>query len=270
MRITSEDAGLHQSSRMDLKKPPVVETSLGCFFAEIQGWNVLHFGALWQKFRKKYPFVEFPPPIIQNIQLPLTVTLSPGDSPIPVRALFTDSPKTQLVQLQTNLFLHNWRKREESPTYEHYDQILPLFKEDWQTFTAFLEEEKLSRPKPMRCEMTYFNHVVRGEHWASYEDLPKLFRAWRGFSGDTIFKNIEQAALNVVQAVGRGKINIVMSPGVRHSDGKEILQMNFTASRITEASEDKDLFDGLNECHEIALKAFREFVTEDALKTWGA
>jgi uncharacterized protein (TIGR04255 family) len=255
---------------MDLRKPPVVETSLGCFFAGIEGWNILHFGALWEKFRTKYPNVEFPPPLIQNVELPLTIRFSPGDSVIPIRALFTDQLKTQLVQLQTNLFLHNWRKRDENPTYEHYDHILPLFKEDWEVFTSFLEEQKLKRPKFTRCEMTYFNHIVRGEHWNAYEDLPKLFRVWRGFDATSAFKNIEQAAFNVVQSIGRGKVNVVVSPGVRLSDGKEILQMNVTAARTTEGSEDKELFDGLNECHEISLKAFREFVTRDALRQWGA
>jgi uncharacterized protein (TIGR04255 family) len=256
---------------MDLQKPPVVETSLGCFFPEIPGWNIIHFGALWEKFREKYPNVEFPPPVIQNIEIPATFRWSPGDQIIPIRALFTDQQKTQLVQLQvqpqTSLFMHNWRKRDEHPTYEHYDHIFPLFREDWEVFTSFLKEQKLARPKFTRCEMTYFNHIVRGEHWNVYEDLPKLFRVWRGFDGS---RNIEQAAFNVVQSIGKGKVNIVVSPGVRLSDGKEILQMNVTTIQTTEGSEDHVLFEGLNNCHEIALKAFREFVTDDALNQWGA
>jgi len=270
MRTSSESAGLHQSSKMDLRKPPVVETSLGCFFEEIAGWNILHFGALWARFREKYPHAEFPPPIIQLPESAAPIRLQPGNTFLPIRALFTDERKTQLVQLQTNLFLHNWRKRDESPTYEHYDHILPLFKADWADFTSFLNDQKLERPRFARCEMTYFNHVVRGEHWNVYADLPKLFRVWRGFDGNSIFRSIEQAAFNVVQPIGKGKVNIVVSPGVRLSDGKEILQMNVTATRITEGSEDKDLFDGLNECHDISLQAFREFVTDDALKVWEA
>ncbi len=275
MQTSSENAGLRQSSTsLDLRKPPVVETSLGCYFSEISGWNVLHFGALWEKFRAKYPNVEFPPPVVPILEAPITLSWSPGDSLVPIRALFTDERKTQLVQIQmhpqTNLFMHNWRKRDEHPTYEHYDHILPLFKEDWGVFTSFLKEQKLTRPKFTRCEMTYFNHIVRDEHWATYADLPKLFRVWRGFDANSIFKNIEQAAFNVVQAIGKGKVNVVVSPGVRLADGKEVLQLTVTAIRVTEGSEDKDLFDGLNECHDIALKAFREFVTDETLKGWGA
>jgi uncharacterized protein (TIGR04255 family) len=253
---------------MDLEKPPVIETSLGCFFSRIEGWNVLHFGALWDRFREKYPLAEFPPPILPMLEPPIRIQWSPGDVLIPIRSLFTDASKTQLVQLQADLFLHNWRKTDKTPNYEHYDRILPLFKEDWATFSSFLEEQSLRRPTISRCEMTYFNHIVRGEHWQDYADFPRLFRAWRGFEKDSVFGNIELAAFNVVQAIGRGKVTMVVSPGVRTLDGKEILQMNVTATRVPDGSEDKDLFAGLDDCHEIALKAFNSFVTEEALQKW--
>jgi len=46
--------------------------------------------------------------------------------------------------------------------------------------------------------------------------------------------------------------------------------MIVTATRATEGSEDKDSFDGLNESYDIALRAFQGFVTDEALKGWGA
>src|SRR5215813_5012343 len=74
-----------QFPSIDLKKPPIVETSLGCFFSAITGWNVLHFGALFESFRGKYPNVEFPPPVVEQPQLPVTVSWTPGDLLIPIR-----------------------------------------------------------------------------------------------------------------------------------------------------------------------------------------
>jgi uncharacterized protein (TIGR04255 family) len=274
MGTSSQSANQDQSFAMDLKNPPVVETSLGCFFAGIPGWNIIHFGALWDKFRGKYPNVEFPTPLIQNVELPATIRFEPGDQLIPIRVLFTDDWKTQLVQLQmhshASLFLHNWRKMSDHPAYTHYDHVLPLFKKDWQTFTAFLEEHHLARPQQGRCEITYFNHLVRGEHWNTYDDLPKMFRVWHGFDAPSMFKTVEQAAFNVVQSIDKVRVNIVVSPGVRRFDGKEILQMNVTAMQARESLEDKDLFEGLNDCHTVSLKAFQSFVTDDVLKAWGA
>src|SRR5260221_2726440 len=271
MRTPSGNAELHQSTiSMDLKRPPVVETSLGCFFTGVEGWNILHFGALWEKFRAKYPKVDFPPAVVQVADPPGHFRLMPGQPVFPIRAVFTDERKTQLVQIQTDLFLHNWRKSDENPAYEHYDHIFPLFKADWEAFTSFLREQKLPRPKLSRCEVTYFNHLVRGENWGEYETFPKLFRFWRGFEKGSVFSKLEAAALNLVQTIGKGKATVVVAPGVRLSDGKEILQVNFTATRTPENSEDRDLFDGLNECHDIALVAFKDIFTDEALKAWRA
>jgi uncharacterized protein (TIGR04255 family) len=255
---------------MDFDKPPVAETSLGFFISKIPGWNVLHFGALWERFKKKYPLTEFPPPIISGIVgPPITLQWTPSESMIPLRILFTDTSRTQLVQVQNDFFFHNWRKTDKTPNYAHYDQMLPLFKEDWGTFLEFLKIEGLDRPKVLRCEMSYFNHIVRGQDWENFEDLPRLFRVWRGFDKSGVFTNLEVAAFNVAHSVGKGKAQIVVSPGVRTADGKEILQMNVTASVVPNGSEDEVLFEALGECHHIALTSFDSFMTDEALNKWG-
>lgn len=255
---------------MDFDKPPVVETSLGFVFNKIAGWNVLHFGALREHFKTKYPFTEFPPPIIATpIVPPVTVQWSPSESIVPLRTLFTDATRSQLVQVQNEFFLHNWRKTDKTPNYEHYDQILPLFQQDWNTYLSFLSTEDLVRPTVLRCEMSYFNHIVRGQDWEMFEDLPRVFRLWRGFDKNPVFNSIEFVAFNIVQPVGRGKIQIVVSPGVRTTDGKEILQVNLTASVVPSGSEDEPLFEALAGCHQIALQSFDNFFTDEVLSKWG-
>ncbi|MGC9225045.1 MAG: hypothetical protein ACP5E2_14070, partial [Terracidiphilus sp.] len=42
----------------EFKNPPVVETALAIEFAPIKGWSVVHYGALWERFRSRYPKVE--------------------------------------------------------------------------------------------------------------------------------------------------------------------------------------------------------------------
>jgi uncharacterized protein (TIGR04255 family) len=257
-------------SSMDVDNPPVIETSLGFFIAKIAGWNVLHFGALREHFKHKYPVTEFPPPIIQPIAgPPVTLQWSPSESMIPLRALFTDESRTQLVQVQNEFFLHNWRKTDKTTNYAHFEQMLPLFKQDWRTYLEFLRSQQLDKPKVLRCEMSYFNHIVRGRDWESFEDFPSLFRVWRGFEKGGVFKNLESATFNIAQSIGKGKAQIFVSPGVRSLDGKEILQMNVTASTVPNGSEDDELFEALTECHRIALKAFDAFITDESLKKWG-
>lgn len=255
---------------MDFDRPPAVETSLGFFFNKIAGWNVLHFGALWERFKNKYALTEFPPPIIATPTVPpLTLQWSPSESIIPLRVLFTDASRSQLVQVQNEFFLHNWRKTDETPDYQHYDHILPLFREDWSIYLTFLEGQKLPRPAILRSEMSYFNHIVRGQDFETYEDLPKVFRNWRGFEKNPVFNSLEFAAFNVVQPVGVGKIQVVVGPGVRTTDGKEILQVNLTASVVPSGSGNDSIFLALSGCHQIALQSFDSFFTDEMLAKWG-
>lgn len=262
--------------KFDLQKPPAVETSLGFYFPRVAGWNILHFGALWGKFREKYPITEFPAPVIPNLgNPPIKIEWNPSETIIPIRTCFTNADKTQLVQFQDNplretMFLHNWRKTEATMDYQHYDAVLPLFKRDWATFLEFLSEYDLPRPAVTRCELSYFNHIVRGEDWQEYADLPGLFRAWRGFDKDSVFKQPVFVGFNVVQVVGNGQISIAVGPAVRTTDGKEILQMNVTGVATVTETGDSSLFAGLAECHEIAIRGFRSFVTDEALLKWGA
>src|SRR5882672_5107387 len=68
MNTPSERVVPHVSYRsllVDFENPPVVETSLGFYFQKVEGWNLLHYGSLWEKFRAKYPKVQFLPPVME-------------------------------------------------------------------------------------------------------------------------------------------------------------------------------------------------------------
>src|SRR5258708_36515350 len=131
-------------------------------------WNLINYGLIWEKFRSKYPSAEFKPPIGE---MQLSLTPNPDFTDLALRALFVDNSKTQLVQIQNGCFLRNWRKTPEIPRYQHYEKVLPAFKEDWLIFVASMRELYPVDLEVRRCEMTYFNHLVRGEDWDDFSDF---------------------------------------------------------------------------------------------------
>lgn len=109
----------------DYASPPAVETALGVRFSPIQGWNLFHYGLLLSKFKREYPKQELRPPIGE-----MTLQFSAGEhgfANIPVRCWFINGDDTQLVQVQNDCFIRNWRKTETTPDYLHYDVIRPCF-----------------------------------------------------------------------------------------------------------------------------------------------
>lgn len=60
----------------------VAETATGFYFQRIEGWNVLHHGALWERFRTEYPKYEFLPTLLET---------PPHIASLPTRVGFVDN-----------------------------------------------------------------------------------------------------------------------------------------------------------------------------------
>ena len=248
----------------DLVNPPVGEASVGFYFQRIQGWNPIHQGALWEKFRERYPEVEILPPLLDAAPQP-RVTFD--FTSFLVRTCFVDKTKTQVVQVQDGLVLHNWRKMNEG-RYQRYEAIRSLLREDWLNFHGYLQESSFNRPTVMRCEMSYFNHLVRGVDWEDFSDLPKIFTVWRGSPRSSGSGKLQMASFALSFRLEKGTVNIAVQPAVRSTDGKEILQFILSSSVVPNGSEEDEIFQSLDECHENAARAFMEFTTEQARERW--
>ena len=245
--------------------PPVTETSVGFYFQKIEGWHLLHQGLLWSKFRTEYSELEILPTIMDagpqhRLQLDF-------NAPV-LRTGFSDSTRTKLVQIQDGLLLHNWRKTPEAPKYKRYEMVRSLFREDWNIFRGYLREASLKDPIVSKCEMSYFNHLVRGEEWKDFSDLSEIFTTWRGVSQPAASGTLQMAAFNVAYRVDRGIVNVAVQPGIRSNDGKEVIQLTLSSYVAPNNSEDEELFRTLDECHENAARAFVDFTTDKVRERW--
>jgi len=251
--------------RLHFDNPPVTETSIGFYFQKIEGWNLLHQGVLWERFRAKYPVLEILPPILDvapQTKLHLDLT-----SPI-MRTGFSNREKTQLVQIQDGLLLHNWRKTTESPEYHRYAETRQQLHEDWNTFWGYLRQNSLKDPAVSRCEVSYFNHFVRNEDWKDFSELSDIFTVWKALPQSSSYGTVHMAGFNVFYQLDSGVANIAVQPAIRSSDGKEIIQFTLTSSALPQSSEEGELFRCLDECHENARRVFVDFTTEKVRERW--
>src|SRR5258707_6705163 len=157
----------------------------------------------------------------------MQLTFAPNSdfTSLPLRAFFVDTSKTQLVQIQNGCFLRNWRKTPETPKYQDHDEVLPIFREDWLSFVAAMREISSGDLEVKRCEMTYFNHLVRGEDWTDFSDFEAYYSMWRGTSGLDTFSKLKMIAISTNYKISNGKIQIKFPPGVDQNDGEEAVQL---------------------------------------------
>src|SRR2546421_522972 len=127
-------------------KPPVIETVLGVQFAPLKAFSIPHFGLFWSTIRDDYPQQAMMPPlgnVVEDFAAPLVpdkIGISFVSEP-EARCWFLNASGTELIQLQRDRFVRNWRKVTGIEGYPSYDLLKPRFEQDWARLLNFLERE---------------------------------------------------------------------------------------------------------------------------------
>jgi uncharacterized protein (TIGR04255 family) len=171
----------------DFDSPPVVETVLSVQFEPLPLLNTAHLGLLWNEYSVTFPKSEDRPPLQPVVeQFPESPVARVGlklqaleNFPAP-RIWFTNDPGSEMIQVQNDRFIKNWRKEGERGRYPRYDEkIRPNFDRDYAIFLAFLDKNHLGAPRVNQCEVMYVNHILAGQGWEHYSDVEKIFTFWR-------------------------------------------------------------------------------------------
>ena len=89
-----------------------------------------------------------------------------------------DAERRELIQIQHDRFIRNWRKSGIDDRYPRYEgHIRPHFDSDYRAFRSFVEGEGVGEVAPVQCEIAYFNQIkTAGGVWDSMSDMHKVFR----------------------------------------------------------------------------------------------
>jgi len=247
----------------EYKSPPVVETAFAIEFAPLPGWNLLHFGALWQKFRVAYPKAEVVPAFSVHGDLEIT-------NP-PLRFFCASEDGTQLIQLRTGAFVRNWRARPNYEEYPRYRTTRPSFEADLSVFWDFLTENGFPLPEVWKCEVTYVNHFLRGREWTEASDLCKVLPVLSFPALSPLLSNLTQLrfAFNYELEGGTGNLLIQLTPGLT-PDGTELLQLTLTAYGAPQSSNLPDLMAWMDRGRFAVVQGFSDFTSTQAqTQFWG-
>jgi uncharacterized protein (TIGR04255 family) len=235
-------------------------------FAPISKWSALHFGLFWEKVRVFYPDTEIR---LATGQTALAFSVA-ETCDFPIRALFLDASGNQLLQVQRNAFIRNWRQTAQTTEYEHYENVRPLFERDWSLFSKFLSDEHLGAAEVVQCEVTYINHLVRGREWENFEDVSRVFRVWSGGNVGSL-RASQMVSFTTAYDLPNdaGRLQVVVQPGIRKTDSKEIIQFAITATIKPRGSTSAETVKSLDAGHSAVVTSFRDFTTPEMHSLWG-
>lgn len=261
----------------DFSNPPVVETALSVQFDRLTSASTAHFGMYWSKIYARFPKAEERGELPPVTEMPPDQQVEPGvrfqfeamDAPPTPRFLFANASQTELIQIQKDRFIKNWRKSGEGDQYPRYEFVRDGFNKDFSIFRDFAEEHKLGKIRVVQCEITYSNHIVSGKGWNTYADVGKVFTVWNqpeapfpGPAQDMIFR----ARFPILDQRGNfaGRLHVSLQPAVSSLDRLPMFLLELTARGQVGA--DMDFFDLGREW---IVRSFKEITTPAMHRIWG-
>ena len=243
------------------KNPPVNEVVCGLSFAKIEKFKSHHIGLFWQKIKDEFPVVEHAIRLDYNpAQLDLKEYLP--------RVWFVRKEQNRLIQLQDDKFYFNWRRMQEGETYPRYETIIGNFKKTLSVFERFLEEENLGSINPERCELTYINHILKGEGWESVSDVNNIFRdlCWNT-EGRFLPSPINVGGQAVFQLPdNKGRLELILQQASRKSDKRQMFVLQNKATGIGEDKNMSAVWEWFSVAHKWIVHGFTDLTTESMQK----
>ena len=264
----------------EFERPPVNEVVFGVQFEPLKTLHAAHLGLYWNRVRERYPNTEEQIPVAHLVEKfePVTsrqpegdIVIEVGSPPLVPRCWYLDESKLQLTQVQPDRFLRNWRQIEGKEAYPRFKFLFERFREEWQGFLKFLEDERIGTPAVDQCELTYINHIPQGEGWTEPSDFPRILSVWAGNRSSSFLPNPELVNWRVSYLLPnqRGRLHVQMKQAIRSRDRRPVIVLDLTARGSPKSQYADDISSWFDLAHEWIVRGFTELTTPEMHKTWG-
>ncbi|MCH8010952.1 MAG: TIGR04255 family protein [Candidatus Marinimicrobia bacterium] len=248
------------------KNPPVNEVICGMQFHAPSNLRIPHIGLLWDKFRADYPIIQHAAPVASakgEILIDKTIGM-----PLP-RVWFINKMDDQLVQFQMDRFYFNWRRRKSD--YPRYNHVIKNFESVLNTIVKFFGEFEFGEFKPIEYELTYINHIPKGQGWNMIDDLPRIFP-------DFVWKQTKERFLPYPEKVAwqsefplpeqTGHLIVTLKQAIRTEDKVPLLVLELKTRGISESTSTGAILKWFDLAHEWIVQSFTDLTTPEIQKVW--
>ena len=267
----------------EFDEPPVVEVAISLQFKALESLRSPHFGLLWDAFRAagysrieehsalEPAFEEFEASPAPKIGFRVQTL---DDAPPPPRIWFLNEPLNELIQVQRDRLIVNWRKGAQSEPYPRYVRIIERFRSALSSFSKFATTFSLGDVVPTQCEVTYVNHLPSGSGWSKHGDLDHVLTTWENRYSDEYLGIPEDVGVQLrYRMTGEtgsvlGRLHVAVQPAYRSADRHPIFVMNLTARGKPESADLNGVFRLFDHQHEWIVRGFTSITTKQMHEVW--
>lgn len=253
-------------------RPPVVEMAVGVQFKALPALRGIRLGPLRERWREAYPLVDEQPALapVFEASMPQGVTVEFPLGPVPpVRYWFLSQDSTELVQLQHDRLIVNWRQGDDLGEYPRYDHMRDLFLTRLRELSEFVVEEQLGAIEVSQVELNYINAVDAGPD--AQGRLDRLLRGWA--TPEHHLGQPLQARVNFVyemESVGAGPVRLYVGVDpAQRPDGQPVSFFTLTVRGGPADSSLEATTEFMDIAHEHLVRSFAELTPEELHAEWG-
>ncbi len=266
-----------ERARVRFKRPPVVEVVCGILFGTPRPLRGAHVGLYWQRVCSDFPRIEEAPPLPPVIerQAPGPATLSLGIRLIPPlrRTWLLSADGRNLIQVQEDRFIFNWKKAAAGDDYPSYEHVIEGFNRHLAGFLEFLDTEEIGPPSYLQFELAYVNHIHLGETPDRFAVSPtRIFVDHvRAASVGRFLPEPEAVNWNTAYPLpnGEGRLHTA-ARSVLSPQGTPILELEMTARGLPADASDATRQAWFDQAHVWITQGFADITASDIQRSvWG-
>jgi uncharacterized protein (TIGR04255 family) len=267
----------------EFEAPPVSEVALSVQFAPIENLTTFQIAALWESvFKERLPKVEEHAPLESNIERfgiskiakREAFRLEAFDRPPIPRFWFTEDLGNQLIQVQPDRFVRNWRKMESSTEYPRYPAVRESFSSDFQSFETFVKNRCLGEVVVNQCEMTYVNTIAMNEWDDLHSKADRIISPWSGAYSDEFLpvpEDINATARFIIPASDGnplGRLYVTLAPRFLIADNVPVFILTLMVRGLPEIPGLEGILRFFDIAHEWIVRGFTSFTTSEMHTIW--
>jgi uncharacterized protein (TIGR04255 family) len=242
-------------------RPPVVEVVCGVRFNTGGRIKLAHLGAFWATLKDAYPVAEEAAPIMRA-----PIDNEPDLVP---RTWLITADGSELLQLQKDWFLLNWKKADDSHPYPSYSLVKSAFDKRFGEFSDFLASEGIDI-NYRELELTYVNHISNANGLGEVEQ-GELFVDHLYSSNDRFLPTPVQInwKTSYVLPKGYGRLNVTAQTGMIKSTGERLIRLDLQALGLPGKASRDQMEDWFEVAHEWITRGFVDITAPKLHELWG-
>jgi len=282
MTVAPEMSSLARPANLpDFRKPPLSEVVLSVQFASIPTFRSVHVGLLWENFRREYPKVSEQAPLQATFETFGIMPANPAPffqietflSPPMPRYWFEEQDGSELLQVQQDRIVHNWRKREGDQDYPRYEAIRSRFVSDVEKFTNFLTAEKLGELRPNQCEISYINTIEIPGNEEIYASLERVTPLWTKRFAEPYPHELENSTVQsrfVLRDKGKpyGRAYVTFAPAMLMTQNRPVIRLEITIRGKPRDESIAEAFRLLDDERQVVVRTFAAVTTPEMWDIW--